>query len=338
MKLDLKKIADSAVESGQGIPVRKGRVLQLDADFLSFDCAHPDETIAHDVKRVRSKIKYLMAQCGAEFCNVHLTVGMKGGREQMASVKPYQEKRGADRDPAMTERKTALRNEMANFKFRTCKPVVNQFQEADDSLCQYQVKAIAKGELLNSVLMSGDKDLWMVPGWHCDYKTGRMWLVSGYGSTEYREVGNVKPKLVGEGTSWFWHQVLMGDTADTIPGLPKLSNRLMDRYLPLKAGKRKSGSIACGEAKAVAILDGVHDDRQAFQRVSEAYQETYGAGLWKAMFFEQAFLLWMRRTLDPLDVLDFLATVGFRYTLTEDQEQRMQRFKDFINLQLEMGD
>tara|TARA_Y100000034_G_scaffold46622_2_gene57333 strand:- start:15798 stop:16799 length:1002 start_codon:yes stop_codon:yes gene_type:complete len=333
--MDFAKIGAN-VNSSESSTFIKGRTLQLDADFLSYDCANTEESIAENVKHIRNKVKMHMRQAGAEFCNLHLTMGMKGGREQMASVKPYQHKRGADRDPARTERKVALRNEMANFNFRTCKPVVNLYQEADDSLTQYQV-----ADVKNSVLMSGDKDLWMVEGLHCDYKTGRLWSTQGYGKTEYRDTvksdGTFAPKLIGEGTSWFWYQVVMGDTADTIPGLPKLSGKLAEKYVPNKKPNPKRKAIACGEAKAHAMLKDVKDDRQAYQRVFDAYYQWYGDTA-KAMFFEQAFLLWMRKTEDPCDVLKFLKPLGFNYTLTTDQSQRLLRYAEFKAIQEERNE
>ena len=314
-------------------PVVAGRVLQADADFWCYFAANVEEHVNENYRALLDIIDINRLVAGAEFVNVHLTLGMKGGREQFATVKPYQGKRDDHRDPALKERVGQLRGMLANYKSDKVNPVINVLQEADDSITQYQIKRIETHGVNSTVIMSGDKDLWMVEGLHCDGSNGRMWKVQGYGSTEYREVGNVKPKLVGEGTSWFWHQMLMGDTADNIPGLPMLSGELANRYLPTKKYNPNRKPVKCGEAKAVAMLKGVHSDQEAFNRVYEAYQHHYNKRTADAMFLEQAFLLWMRRTGAVLDVLNFLKPLGFTYTPDNNQKALLARFKELALLQ-----
>jgi hypothetical protein len=168
----------------------------------------------------------------------------------------------------------------------------------------------------------------MAMGMHMDVRSGEVYTVKGYGQTMYKEVGNTKPKLVGRGTSWFWHQLVLGDKADNIPGLPMLTGRLAERYIPLKKPNPARKDLACGEAKAVAMLKGVTTDREACNRVLEAYNAYYGAhGLER--LFEQAFLLWMRRTDDELDVLTFWSeTCALQYKLTKPQMVALSLFTD----------
>lgn len=313
-------------------PFCKGRVLQADADFFAYEYAFLDESVNENFKRLRKHLEVKRQMAGAEFINVHLTMGLKGGREQMATVKGYQEHRtDPARDPIKV-RVRELRSLLANLRTETIFPVVNMTQEADDSLTQCQ--EIARKEYGNesSVIMSSDKDLWMVNGLHCDPKTGMMYNVDGYGGCSYKDVGNVELKLIGRGTSWFWHQMIMGDGADNIPGLPKLTGRLANLYLPNKKYDPHRKAIACGEAKAVAMLQDVRNDALACFRVLEAYIDYYGVE-GKERFFEQAFLLWMRRTENPLDVLDFLTPLGFSYELTQVQLQALKRFEELCEFQ-----
>lgn len=326
--------AAAAQTDSVGTPIHKGRVLQDDADFHCYECCDLDETANENFQRLKKHIDYKRQMAGAEFVNVHITLGLKGGREQMASVQPYQEKRDNHRDPKIKERVAELRNMLANYKTPTTKPVVNLFQEADDSLAQFQLKQIKEHGVLSSVILSGDKDLWMVEGLHCDPKTGRMYRVAGYGKTEYREVGNVEPKLVGEGTSWFWHQMLIGDKADRIPGLPMISGRLAERYLPNKKPNPKRKALSCGEARAVAILNGVTTEVEAARRVLEAYTDHYGVEAHE-MLLEQAFLLWMRRTPKILDVCTYLAEVGLPIKPTARQLARLDKYKALVKIQME---
>lgn len=336
--MDLAAIGVNAAKSDvTTTPLHKGRVLQADADFFAYECARLEESVNENFHVLKQHLEVKRKMAGAEFINVHLTLGLKGGRDQIATVKPYQENRSGSRDPLLQARVRELRVLMANYRNEFTTPVVNLLQEADDSLTQYQVRQIALAGVDSSVIMSGDKDLWMVEGLHCDPKTARMYTVKGYGKCEYKDVGNKEPKLVGAGTSWFWHQMIMGDTADNIAGLPKLSGRLANRYLPTKKIDPQRKAVACGEAKAVAILKDVTNDKEAAKRVFECYEGYYG-GEAMAMLFESAFLLWMRRTSAVLDVLDYLRSVDLPYTINVDQKTRLKRFKELAKLQINRGE
>jgi DNA polymerase-1 len=335
--MDLAAIGQLAAESDSlEAPFVKGRVLQLDADFGCYECAWLDKTLNENIVQLKNLIETCRLTAGAEFVNVHITLGMKGGRTQMATVKPYQEKRNANKDPEKQARVAALRNFLANYKTDIAEPVSNLLQEADDSLTIMQRVRITTHGLQSSVIMSGDKDLWMSEGLHCEQKTGRIYEVKGYGKTVWKDVGNVKPKLVGEGTSWFWHQLLHGDGADNIAGLPELSGKLLNRYLPTKKTNPKRPAQSCGEAKSFAVLKGVTSDRDACTRVFEAYR-----GHWPnatEMLVEQAFLLWMRRTDRVDDVLEFLNASGLMCEFSPAQKERLREFKRLAVIQIQASE
>lgn len=313
-------------------PVVKNRHLQYDADFACYEVSDLEEPLIKSYQRLLDHIEMKRVLAGAEHVNAVLTLGQKSGREGMATVKPYQLNR--DPDAPIKVRVRELRHMLANATNLpdTITVVHNPMYEADDVLCKLQHERVAEFGIDSSVIMSGDKDLWMVLGWHCDQKTGAMNLAKGYGKTEYREVGNVKPKLVGEGRSWFWHQMIMGDKADNIPGLPKLDNKDMDFYFPLKSGKpRKEGSTACGEAKAVEVLKGVNHCVEAARRVYNLYWNYYG-GRASEMFIEQAYLLWMQRDDNPWDVLKYLEAKGLNLQPSERQRKVIEGFKELCGL------
>ena len=328
--------ADASQSESPDRALVKGRVLQADADFFAYETAHVDDPVSQCIESLKIHIEKKRKLTGAEFVNLHLTMGMKGGREQVAAVKGYQDQRSAARDPKLKARVAELRAFMATYKTNNITPVVNYLQEADDSLTQYNQKAIDEGNGKLSVIMSSDKDLWMSRGWHIDPKDGRMYEVTGYGHTEYREVGNVKPKLVGEGTSWFWHQMLMGDTVDNIPGLETISGRLLNEYLPTKKYNANRKAASCGPAKAVAILDGVTTDEEAAHRVYEAYFECYESDTAERIL-EQAFLLWMRRTGNVLDCQVFLKECGLHLQWSPQQITALGRFKQLALIQIEQN-
>lgn len=309
------------------------RVLQHDTDFACYRvAANMDETIEQCVKRVLSIVDSRRRQAGAGFVNMHLTVGLKSGRVEMATVTPYQEKRNKKDNPELSYRVEQIRATLASKSSGRYKAVVSHLIEADDNLRMYQIKQIEKHGIASSVMDSGDKDLWFTDGWHMN-DDGKFYLVDGFGHTDYREVGNVKPKLVGEGTSWFWHQMIMGDTVDNIPGLPRISNTTLDIYFPLKKGKRKEGDGACGEAKAVGILLDAKNAEEAMILTADAYMQYWGTQ-WIEMFVEQAFLLWIRRTSKLTDVLDYLNEVGtgLGYAPFEFSEAQKERLRTYLAL------
>ena len=323
--MDFKNMGTNAAKSDSASrAVVTGRVLQDDTDDLCYKCANLDQSLDYAFKEVIKAVEYNRRLAGAEMVNMHLTLGMKGGRSELATVKPYQENRKTS-NPELSYRVKQLRETLANHKSAKYVPIVNRVHEADDSLRTMQLARIEKFGPDSSVIRSGDKDLWFSEGLHMDNQ-GRFYSGDGYGEVGYREVGNVKPKLIGRGTSWFWHQLLMGDTADNIPGLPQISGRLANQYLPTKTHNPKRKALPCGEAKAVAILKDVTNDAEACTRVYRAYDEHYGILLAEEMFVEQAFLLWIRRTSDLNDVLYFLHDCGSFVAFTSKQKERLNAF------------
>ena len=122
----------------------------------------------------------------------------------------------------------------------------------------------------------------------------------------------------------------MGDKVDNIPGLPKIANSTLDIYLPLKSNKpRVFGTSACGEAKAVAMLEGVTDCKTAAIRVYDAYWQVYGGDA-MTRFIEQAYLLWMQRTSNLWDVLVYMKDCGLRLEPSIKQLKIIQAYEDEI--------
>lgn len=330
--MDFAAIGEAASESEVfSRPTIKGRKLQYDSDFGCYECAHLDESVSQNFKALVKHVEFKRKLAGAEKIFMHLTLGLKGGRHQIATVKEYQKER-QNNNKEVKVRVRELRCLLANHRNKITIPVANLYQEADDSMAAYQ-----NLDLENSVIMSGDKDLWMVEGLHCDQNSGRMYKVKGYGKVEYREVGNVKPKLVGEGTSWFWHQMLMGDGADTIAGLPKLCVELANRYVPTKKHNPKRKPIACGEVTAVAVLKNLRSDEQAARLVYSAYKGFYPNNAME-MLVEQAFLLWMRRTPAIDDCIKYLRECGLHADFSSKQRLALHKFQKLCVIQKGQGD
>jgi hypothetical protein len=331
-------------------PVHPGRVLHIDGDVCSYQCGYKweEESPEQSIRALHLQLESLRILAGAERTRVHVSMGNKGGREDIARVKQYQEHR-QEKNPGLVERVNLLREYMAALDERRHMGWAHLEQEADDGLAQAQAAAAANGTSECCVIWTVDKDLNMVGGMYLDAKTyqlgkrpwglGKLWI-EGEGQSK---------KVRGEGTKWFWFQVLAGDSADNIPGLPAICVKDKFQYKPTKAwndvqarlarggtkAKRTAARKArdkllakakpqrCGDILAFDLLADCHDDKQCLDRVIDLYRGYYGPQpfehvSWDGeaktlrythMLYEQMQLLWMRRRKGAEDVMEFLKEV-----------------------------
>ena len=110
----------------------KNRVLQHDTDFACYRvAANMEDSIEQCVKRVFSIVDNSRRKAGAAHVNMHLTVGLKSGRNEMATVMPYQSKRSKNTE--ISHRVTQIRAALATRRSLHCTPVVSHLIEADDN-------------------------------------------------------------------------------------------------------------------------------------------------------------------------------------------------------------
>lgn len=219
-----------------------------------------------------------MRRSGSENLKV-LVTGMgshKGHRYAIARVKPYQGQRVGSRRPKNWE---YLRNWVEGHP----NVDLSTNAEADDLFHKYSVD-LGWG---NIVIHTQDKDMRMVPGIHLTWNTLELVTVPA-GSYDVQAHG------LQYGLKWFWLQMLHGDVADNIPGLPKYINA-------------KGNPALCGEKTAQNLLSIAYNNEEAKSLVRHHYQAYYGEG-WDVQFLEQAVLLWMRRK--PGNVFDVLDEGG----------------------------
>lgn len=93
----------------------------------------------------------------------------------------------------------------------------------------------------------------------------------------------------------FWTQVLVGDTADNIPGIEKLSDELRKRYQIKTKG--------VGPVAANKILDTLQTERTMAVAVTECYRETWPDD-WKERLQDNCFFLYLRRKPDEMFCLE----------------------------------
>lgn len=150
--------------------------------------------------------------------------------------------------------------------------------EADDEICIAQIEALSKG--IQTTICSRDKDLRICKGWHYSWECGKQAAMGphhtdAYGSLHMRE----NKEVYGYGLKFFLFQMLTGDTADNIPGLPKI-----------------------GKAKAYDLLSPISNKSEAITAVKNLYKEVLGDQS-KDYFLEQGSLLWMVQKRDePFDI------------------------------------
>lgn len=330
--LDVSKLNGHALEEPSYPDIIPGRVLHIDGDFLAYQVSADDTKSLdsmmhnHDVA-----VETLRLLAGAETVLSHLTAshGNKGNRFDIAIQKEYQ---GNRKGKAKPKHLHTIKSWMELKRGA----VSHEHQEADDGLCQANWQAIQKGTPELSVLVSKDKDLQMCQGNHLDWDTGELETVSGYGYVDLdRSLSS--PKIVGKGNAYFWAQMLTGDAADSIQGLPQLPGCVLNAVKPTKEITKALETLSdpkstkkqkekaqkkldtrkpglCGPVIAAEIMSKVKNDKQAFKLVKTLYEQ-YGQAVgfkhwetgedvpWQTVFVSEAKLLWMRRIQDENDVL-----------------------------------
>ena len=141
--------------------------------------------------------------------------------------------------------------------------------EADDAMAIHH-----RDNNTETIVCTRDKDLRQLPGWHYSWE---LWKQPSYGPINITREGEItlsedNKKIIGNGLAFFYSQMLMGDAADNIPGLP-----------------------GCGPVKANTILD--CSSNNMFDAVTIEYEEFYGAD-WEEELTEQGQLCWLVRELN----------------------------------------
>lgn len=269
-----------------------GLVAHVDGDYCAYYCAGNDDTDPGTARRnFLARLDTIKRASGATEVVVHITdhASTKGDRYLIATVKQYQGQRDSSRKPKNWD---VLREYIESYEgtaFRTKNWLT---READDGMAYVAHAAAKAGKLC--VIATRDKDMRMLPGRHVIWETTQLVEVP-YGAFE---VTGADGETYGH--KWFWLQMLQGDAADFIPGLPG--------YI---TPKDKVGKM--GPATAEKFLAGCGNNTDAFRVVKELYKTYYSHAdvtynNWAHRFVEQAALLWLRTDTDA-KASDFMQIV-----------------------------
>jgi len=147
----------------------------------------------------------------------------------------------------------------------------NDILEADDLLAIEQTKRL---QLKDTIIVSRDKDLLMVPGYHYVWECAKQ---PSFGPLWVEDLGEMN--LVGKklkhttGLRLFYAQLLMGDGVDNITGVAYY-----------------------GPVLAYEALCECSTEEELHNKVIEVYQNIYGDE-WEDKLMEMGSLLWMVREL-----------------------------------------
>ena len=196
-------------------------------------------------------------------------------RIDVAKAKPYKGTRKSE--------KPFHRDNIRAYMLNNYECVVANGMEADDMLAIYQTNAAPN----TTIICTRDKDLRMVEGMHYGWPCGKQ---PQYGPKRVDKLGEIelivneriKPdgsiqrdsKIKGEGSKFFYSQLITGDSVDNIPGLP-----------------------GGGPKLAFKLLESATSEGDMFTAVAQRYADKFGDD-WRGQMLEQAYLLWMVTELD----------------------------------------
>ncbi len=280
--------AEQAPQAGS-VETVPGRLLLADGDGLCYYCAGKDDTAPGQARiNLIDKLRSAASASGAERIKVLLTsrASHKGFRFAVARVKPYQGHRDGKQRPRNWEYLRTLL-ETGDLP-QDIEIEFTAIAEADDLFSRYEAAGA------DCVTYTQDKDMQMVPGLHLDWLSHRLFNVPRGTWAQ-----TVDEKVYGR--RWFWMQMLHGDQADNIPGLPFYKDGSITKSGP---NKGKVTEIKCGPAAAEHLLRNLSSDHQCALHLPSVYETCYG-DRWLVEMLEQGILLWMRTDAasSPLDVV-----------------------------------
>lgn len=198
-----------------GQPVKSKLIPIVDIDSVVYRCGYASDsnkdTEGNIIQEPLSYCLNSVKQSVAAIMDVFepsekARIFLQGGgnyRDRLASIQPYK----GNRDPA---KRPTWYAEIREYLLEFCGAELVTGMETDDACGIEQWKYKDKSTCIVSI----DKDLDMIPGWHYNYVKQEMYYVN-----------------LAEANKKFWTQVLTGDTTDNIRGIPKVGIKTAEKLL-----------------------------------------------------------------------------------------------------------
>jgi hypothetical protein len=253
----------------------------IDADVLRYEIGFAAEagwqspgfpSFDYVAELLDNKIRNICAVVGATAPPILYLTGKSNFRYAIATRTPYKERVG--NKPWHYKNLTAYMKAVYDVRMQ-------EGLEADDLMSIEQTRRerllngnpLYSGPTVRSIICTRDKDLFNFPGWKYSWELGNQ---VERGPLYVDEIGSIflsadNKKLSGYGGLFFYAQCLMGDSVDSIPGLPK-----------------------CGPKKSYDALFGITRIKDAYNQVLGMYKEAFNEDAEKELT-EQARLLHMTR-------------------------------------------
>ncbi len=262
----------SAVNIRDGYTIEFGeRVTRLQAlKAMSKEGLKPSEwrledilivaPVEHACHSAKITIQMILNRFGATEYRLYLTSNDKSNyRFKVAKTQGYKANRKAD--------KPVHYDAIREYLIKMWNAEVVYSIEADDAMgieqCRHPV-----GE---SVICSIDKDMNIIRGMHYDFVKDVLYETTYFGHLELYDTGSEKKKkkgLRGGGLKWFYAQMLLGDSADNIPGVSMV-----------------------GPVKVFQLLDKCKTENELYKTVLDVYTNKQI----ESRFEEVANLLWIQQ-------------------------------------------
>jgi hypothetical protein len=245
-------------------------VLLLDADQHIYKAASTAKRIDTAIRRFYQSVLEEKFYVNSKEVRAYITPSdnFKCGRFLLPTVKPYQGQRATREElPLKAPLKAHLIANAYEYAQQGIEIIYDYQAEADDCII---ADSLAFGD--RGIVSSFDKDMNLCRGPKWNSELGTIDAIdNAYGWINYSKE---KGKITSHGTSFFWAQMLMGDSADNVKGIIKLDGK------------------SCGPAGAYKFLEEFNTEREAANAVVAAYAKI------NQNFLAEAECLWLRRSRD----------------------------------------
>ena len=193
---------------------------------------------------INKRLSYMLEKVGTDRYVGWLT-GSKNFRYKVAKSKGYKSSRPKE--------KPALLTQLKQYMQETLHFVIQDGLEADDMVV-YWHKQLEE----ETTICSPDKDvIKQTRGTHYDYRWSKT------------DMGKFVTTSGEDAEKFLWQQVLMGDSTDDIPGIPKVGEKTALKILGAgRANKESYQSIVCNMyVEAFGVAEGVSRFAETFRLV-----------------------------------------------------------------------